>query len=546
MRKLPGLARAMRNGKPPQAVYALISLLIATALSGASCSSANRDEHSTPVFRSAELPEVDLRLLVVTDLTGHLEPCGCTSRPLGGVDRLAAAVEEARRRETPTLFVAAGDLFFSENHDSADVEGASTQEIWKAETLAALLNRMGLDAAAPGVLDLTYGETQLETLANEADFPLLGVPGEPTAVLREVRGTKVGIVAAAQLRSSEETDAILERARRDAAEMRADGADFVVVLARLPRREVRRLASVPEIDFVVLGGVDDAEPHLPSASEAVIIHASHQGQGLVVVDAMKRETGAWSDLSDWTRRAALESANEDIARLRERITQWESDSDVRPADLAGQRERLAALERERTTLAEPPSIGARAFSARFIELDSNKPRDPVVSQAMESYFERVNDHNRVAFESDLPEPVPDGQPRYVGSEACASCHQEAYTWWRSTPHGHAYRTLQEVHKEYNLSCVGCHVTGYRQPGGSTVSHVGALADVGCENCHGPGSAHIEAPEAMRLSSETPESTCVRCHNSEHSDRFVYRSYLPLLRAPGHGSPSTTSSDGIAP
>ena len=42
-----------------------------------------------------------LRMAVVTDLKGYLEPCGCTSDPLGGIDRLAAQIARSamgRRR----------------------------------------------------------------------------------------------------------------------------------------------------------------------------------------------------------------------------------------------------------------------------------------------------------------------------------------------------------------------------------------------------------------------------------------------------------------
>ena len=53
---------------------------------------------------------------------------------------------------------------------------------------------------------------------------------------------------------------------------------------------------------------------------------------------------------------------------------------------------------------------------------------------------------------------------------CQGCHQQAYTWWRGTPHGRAYETLTSRHKEFHLECVGCHVTGYELPGGSTVTH----------------------------------------------------------------------------
>jgi hypothetical protein len=102
----------------------------------------------------------------------------------------------------------------------------------------------------------------------------------------------------------------------------------------------------------------------------------------------------------------------------------------------------------------------------------------------------------------------------------------------------AYLTLQKRSKEYNLDCVGCHVTGYEQPGGSTVTHNldGALVNVGCESCHGPGAAHSADPEVAILR-HTPESTCVVCHNKQHSDLFDYDAYLEMLVVPGHGLPA---------
>ena len=61
--------------------------------------------------------------------------------------------------------------------------------------------------------------------------------------------------------------------------------------------------------------------------------------------------------------------------------------------------------------------------------------------------------------------------------------------WDKTRHAHAYETLATQFKEYNLDCVSCHVTGYEQPGGSSVTHVDKLNDVQCEFCHGPSSRH---------------------------------------------------------
>jgi hypothetical protein len=98
-------------------------------------------------------------------------------------------------------------------------------------------------------------------------------------------------------------------------------------------------------------------------------------------------------------------------------------------------------------------------------------------------------------------------------------------------------TLQKRNKQFNLDCVGCHVTGYGEPGGSTVTHNldGGLVGVGCESCHGPGAEHAKNPE-VELVRYTPESTCLACHNDEHSDLFDYDAYVKSLTVPGHGLP----------
>ncbi|HJK95788.1 MAG TPA: hypothetical protein RMF84_01130, partial [Polyangiaceae bacterium LLY-WYZ-14_1] len=119
-----------------RAIRALVSsaLLAAAGIAGggASCSGGRGGDESTPP-EAAPTSRPDARLLVVTDVDGHLEPCGCTSRPLGGVDRLVAAAERLASDGVPTALVAAGDLW----HDGgaagadhgADLPGASGAEV---------------------------------------------------------------------------------------------------------------------------------------------------------------------------------------------------------------------------------------------------------------------------------------------------------------------------------------------------------------------------------------------------------------------------------
>jgi 2',3'-cyclic-nucleotide 2'-phosphodiesterase (5'-nucleotidase family) len=546
---------------------AVIVLLTGTA---GSCS---QGRHETTPERAEHvqapaLPRPDLRLLLVTDLQGYLEPCGCTSRPLGGIDRMAARAAAVRADGVPTLMLAAGDLFFHGAPEGADLERGATQERWRAETLTDILARLELAAAAPGPLDFGYGTETFEQLAERAPFALLAAgvqlrpepregatpaegPSDPPLVasaLRRVGSIQVGIVGLTDLHGRdgslpervEQTAELREAGRAEARSLRERGAQIVIALVNADRRTARRLAaSLRDVDFVVEGGLDEAEPKPPaSTGGAVLLHAARQGHGLTVVDLWRRGDGEWTDASVWTREAEREHHEARIDALRRQIADWERDETTDRADLDRQRARLAALEREAAALVRPPSTEGNVLAARFEELAPDAPRAEAVSAIVDRYDARVNEHNERAFADWAPEAVAEGQPHYVGSQTCASCHGAAVRWWRTTPHGRAYATLERQNKNFNLSCVGCHVTGYLRPGGSTVTHVDRLKDVGCESCHGPGSMHVSDPAgaAVNVQRAPEETTCRGCHTPEHSDRFDFETYRRLLIAPGHGAP----------
>ena len=516
--------------------------------------------------RRPELPAPTLRLLVVTDLKGYLEPCGCTSRPLGGIDRMAAAMARARADHVPTLAVAAGDLLF-DGVAHAGVAGpeANTQDVWKAETLTQILQRVELAAAAPGASDFSKGADTFVRLARGARFAVLGqgvsvaqatgAYALPGSVVKDVGGTRVGIIGVAELAGpsgaapegvTNDGTAVV-RATAAAARARQDGAQVIVALVTGSRRTAREIArQVPGIDFIVEGGLDDADVAPPVVvGRTVMLHAARQGHGVLVVDVYRQAAApggghadGWRDVGEWSIRAERARLDRRIADLRGRIAAWERDRAADRAQVAEQRARLAELERERAGLS-PHALDGDGFAARWEELGPEARSDAAVARIVDAYDARVNDHNQRVFASvRAPEPAP-GQARYVGSDSCAQgqCHGEAYAQWRTTPHAHAYATLTTRHKQFNLSCVGCHVTGYQQPGGSTVAHVEGLIDVGCENCHGPGSLHVADPTSpSTLVRAVPETVCARCHTPEHSDLFQYAAYRERVLGPGHGRP----------
>ncbi|MBY0514568.1 MAG: cytochrome c family protein [Gemmataceae bacterium] len=93
---------------------------------------------------------------------------------------------------------------------------------------------------------------------------------------------------------------------------------------------------------------------------------------------------------------------------------------------------------------------------------------------------------------------------YVGSEKCATCHAAEYLKWKDTGHSHALEALETKAKRPGLrnfdgECMVCHTVGLGyKTGFESVEKTPHLKHVGCENCHGPGSGHMSAPNNADL------------------------------------------------
>src|SRR5690242_12845634 len=96
--------RDTRSSRLPAWLWPLGCCLLLAACSARGCGEAP-DPSEAPVETTTPevtLPPATLTLAIITDLKGYLEPCGCTSRPLGGIDRVAARIA-ATRSAGPTL-----------------------------------------------------------------------------------------------------------------------------------------------------------------------------------------------------------------------------------------------------------------------------------------------------------------------------------------------------------------------------------------------------------------------------------------------------------
>jgi hypothetical protein len=493
-----------------------------------------------------------LRFYAISSLAGALEPCGCVKDMLGGVDHAAAFLQGQTSDAPNSVVIAAGPLLFMD--PALDAEGG-TQHLFKAHALAESLRDMGLVAWAPGANDWAAGLPKLRELRDKSGAALLAANlskpadlSQPTRLV-EVGGLKVGLSGVVQLEGLAETEQSDAVASLKNAKQRLDeqGARIRVALLAMPRGQaLRALESVPGFQLAVVGKAKDMgeanDAPIPPVvvNGTLVVQAPNHLQAIGVVDFFVRgdsyEFQDGSGIAEAERRASLE---ERISDLKRRLSMWERQgSAVGAGDLAARRRDLKKLEAELARLAQPsvPEKGS-FFRYRLQEVREKLGSEVRVRGRLDGYYKRVNEHNREAFKDRRPEPVAANQSGFVGVEQCTACHAEERAFWDRTGHAKAYATLAKAHKQFNLDCVGCHVTGYEKPGGSTVTHVSELTSVQCEACHGPGSRHTKAPsDPALIVKNPPKSLCApECHHPPHvkSDWNVEQAWKGIL-GPGHG------------
>lgn len=112
--------------------------------------------------------------------------------------------------------------------------------------------------------------------------------------------------------------------------------------------------------------------------------------------------------------------------------------------------------------------------------------------------------------------IPAVDPHYLGVTNCVQCHSSMVSEWKETSHAEAIPTLAAIYQDNNPSCLPCHTVGYDPAianGGYDEVPVERLANVQCENCHGPASNHNGNPAGIDISYDA--NTCGVCHEDEH-------------------------------
>ena len=189
-----------------------------------------------------------------------------------------------------------------------------------------------------------------------------------------------------------------------------------------------------------------------------------------------------------------------------------------------------------TAISLPPSRTENArLTFELVPLDSQIHAAPSFSKSIARYTQTLK--TLYASQSRAGSPIDQPTSPYAGVNSCEDCHPDAVQFWSTTRHAHAWRTLDNLDKTFDAECVECHVTGWQEPGGTSIGFVSELENVQCEVCHGPSRSHAASGgDAALLTHRYDEPQCKACHNEHHSPRFSYPEYRSRIIGTGHGGP----------
>jgi len=441
------------------------------------------------IFENWARPQ--LALVITGEQDGYVEPCGCTGREnqLGGIARRHSFFKTLARDKWPAVAIDLGGL----------VKNFSRQAEIKYQITVDAMKTMGYAAIGFGPKDLRLPVEALVSVAAGDDSPFVSANvnlfdlTKPYRIV-EVGGKKVGItsVLGDKFRTEVNNDQITLTSAQTGLEaaltkLKAAGCDLLILLAHATPEESEILARrFPDFDVVVTAGGAEEPPHelrRIEGQKTVFVEAGHKGKYAIVL-------ALYDDPKNPIRyqRVPLDARFLDSAAMQELMVAYQ-----------GQLEQLG----------------------------------------LEGLGLRPKTHPRATKAGD-----PTGQ--FVGSAKCGECHKTAFGIWNKTKHAQATHSLAVATppRLFDPECLSCHVTGWSPQeylpytsGFTSAAETPQLEGNGCENCHGPGGAHVAAEagknlglrdqlrQAMKLTKATvADNLCSKCHDGDNDPHFNPESF----------------------
>lgn len=450
-----------------------------------------------PPFK-LDWPQAKVLLVFSGGQHGYLEPCGCAGldNMKGGLGRRHTLLRKLEATGAPVLPLDSGDL----------VKRSGPQAVIKYHRSIDSLLTMKYRGIGFGMSDLRLQPTDLivPVPADDRETPFVSANvglfelGDETISARfrvfNIGGMKIGMTTVladedvGELSNADLELVDAEEALREVVpQLEAAKCDRLLLLVSASVERAEELAvEFPQFDFVVATGESDPPPPTLEEiddTETQLIELSHKGMYVGLL-------GFFDDADEPVRyrRVAIDSRFEDSAEMKTMLAAYQD-------------------------------------------------------QLQAEGFERLGIFSQPAPHND----------KFVGSKACQECHESEFEVWNESGHAHAFATLTDAKppRHFDPECLSCHVVGWEpqqyapiDSGFASFEKTPHLINVGCENCHGPGGAHValekqaEAGDSdvdedlqetlydrMRVTEEqASQDTCIRCHDLDNSPDFEFEKY----------------------
>lgn len=264
-----------------------------------------------------------LRILQTTDLHAHVLPYDYMKARTrrGGLAAAAAVIATLRSQVDHSLLFDCGD--FLQGSAMGDFPGLARQ---KNVPMIVGMNQLEYDAATLGNHDFSFGYRYLKGALDQADFPVVAsnliLPPEADMdlprglmlqrVMEDGTQISIGVVGvappttahweAASVCAPMRFDPVVDAARREAAQLRAQGADIVIALCHSgilaggqhdPDNAATPLAALDDIDVVLAGHIHRLFPGAGWPDDGVVDghHGALHGVPAVMAGAFGRHVG---------------------------------------------------------------------------------------------------------------------------------------------------------------------------------------------------------------------------------------------------------------
>lgn len=523
-----------------------IKLLLAYISISCLIFSCKKTEEPSYILPFKELSDDAFSIVFSANLEGYIAPCGCTSNPLGGLDRFATIFNDIKKTHE-VILISTGNLLF-ENHKQSQAD--QCQEDAKLNILLPNLNKLGLKYTAIAGNDSARGEKFFQDIFNKHNISIMD-----SVNIIKINNMILGIFIIDQnyIENNNIKIHINELIKKN-------NINATLAISQLPSVMTKKIfADLSDIDVVIQANTtsnDMKMPELISSSGPWMIEGGKQGQYFTII--------TWQHLSKRKGRLfyddrSIVNANREefiIQRLKLLHDQLKEASDDRIGFI---KERINIAEKELLSLKkiknfsplDKPNVSFNAFTIN----KKIKPM-PTIKKEIDNYDKTLPLLSKKCEENIECPKAKNDEAVYVGDISCKSCHAEAYNVYknalsikktlnesgqeikRTVGHSKAWQTLVDIHKENDRSCIGCHSVGFMKAGGyCKTSSVGNFGNVQCESCHGAGSLHAKTADKKFINRAVSEHTCRSCHHTPHIESFESFNYerdLIKILGKGHG------------